>query len=120
MVRGRSRTRRTVVSYRVGSVRGGAARRMVGTTSGSGPIALPNPAEATVGRIERCTVRDQLSSAAKEAYEPRRRTRVRRQQPPGGAHHPKVQRGTADFARPGRGGRRGQGGHLDPGGRLQD
>src|SRR4029453_2110262 len=32
---------------------------------------------------------------------------VRGQQPPGGAHHPKVRRGTADLARPGRRGRRG-------------
>jgi hypothetical protein len=33
----------------------GAARRMVDTISGSGPVASPNPAEATVGPIERCS-----------------------------------------------------------------
>src|SRR4029453_447659 len=49
----------------------------------------------------------------REAYAPRRGTRVRGQQPPGGARYPKVRWGTADLARPGRGGRPGQGGHLD-------
>ena len=44
-----------------------------------------------------------------------RRERVRREQPPGGAGHPQVRRGTAYLARPGRGRPRGEAGHLPPG-----